>query len=175
MARPLNFFIQIRNYKGQKPPKFWGKDKKVYEKVTYYPRHPGQVDPPIAPTKLLVIQRVKPYAGNPYWHKAILDQLHLNEKKSDITIVKNIPEICAQLWKVKHLIKVTPLNQPGKLPEDNDIHATWLMENGDLLLTPRVDPVREQLTMDHVRNPKRLDGETLSFELRMRWLNPWDT
>lgn len=138
-------------------------------------RRPDHVDPPMTPTKLLVIQRVKPYDGNPYWHKAVLDKFKLHEKKSDIAIVKNTPEICAELWKVKHLIKVTPLRQPDKLPEDDDVHATWLHENGDLLLTPRVDPAREQATLDHKNNPKRLDGETLSYELRMRWLNPYDT
>ncbi|XP_015114114.1 uncharacterized protein LOC107039154 [Diachasma alloeum] len=183
MSRPLHSFIQIRNYVAKKIPKFWSKDKQVYGNVSYYPRHPDHVDPPITPTKLLVVQRVKPYVGNPYWHKQILDAFKLNEKyskcdrtkKSEMIVVKNTPEVCAQLWKIKHLIRVTPLNQPNKLPEDDDVHATWLMENGDLLLTPRVDPAREQATLDHMKNPKRLDRETLSYELRMRWLNPWDT
>ncbi|XP_063972813.1 large ribosomal subunit protein uL30m [Diachasmimorpha longicaudata] len=183
MSLSLHSFIQIRNYAVRGTPKVWKEEKKVFAKVNYYPRHPDHADPPITPSKLLVVQRVKPYGGNPYWQKAILDSLKLNEKysrterskKSELIVVKNTPEICAMLWKVKHLIRVEPLRQPAKLPEDDDVYATWLLENGDLVLTPRIDPAREQATLDHINNPKRLDRETLSYELRMRWLNPWDT
>ncbi|KAG8034343.1 hypothetical protein G9C98_007419 [Cotesia typhae] len=92
---------------------------------------------------------------------------------SDIAIVKNTPEVCTLLWKIKHLIKVTPINMPDKLPDDDSVQ-TWLHENGDLLLAPRVDPAREKATMEFINNPKRLDRKTLKDELRYRWLNPYD-
>lgn len=41
-------------------------------------RHPNHVDPPIKPTKLLLIERVKPVWGNPHWEKKILKKYKLN-------------------------------------------------------------------------------------------------
>ncbi|KAK0090124.1 hypothetical protein PV325_002956 [Microctonus aethiopoides] len=170
MSRLMNFLIQVRNY-ATKPKKIGGVR---YGLITYFPRHPDHQDPPITPTKLLMVKRVKPYKGNPYWHKKILDVLKLDEKSSDIAVVKNTPEICASLWEIKHLVKITPINLPENLPDDHS-KATVLHENGDFLLAPRVDPARERATEEHLNNPKRLNREILCHELRMRWLNPYDT
>lgn len=37
-----------------------------------------------------------------------------------MAIVKNNPENNAMLWKVKHMIKVTPIHLPPDLPDDID-------------------------------------------------------
>lgn len=50
-------------------------------------RHKDHKDPPIKPTKLLMVQRVKPYKGNPYWDKSVLRKLHLDK------VVNNLIEI----------------------------------------------------------------------------------
>lgn len=33
------------------------------------------MDPPIVPTKVLMVHRVKPFKGNPWWEKDILENL----------------------------------------------------------------------------------------------------
>ncbi|KAF7997742.1 hypothetical protein HCN44_009140 [Aphidius gifuensis] len=167
--------IQTRNYADRRIPKAWKKDVKRYESVNYYPRFPDHEDPPIEPTKLLVVRRCKPYKGNPWWDKQVLDAFKLKDSQGEIAIVKNTPEICSLLWQIKHLIEITPLRAPDKLPEKDGPQSTWLHENGDLLIAPRVDPIREKATIDFINNPKHLDTETLQHELRMRWLNPYDT
>ncbi|KAH0563841.1 39S ribosomal protein L30, mitochondrial [Cotesia glomerata] len=172
MSIPLSCFTQIRSYILRRAPRTWTNGVK-YEQVTYYPRHKDHKDPPIKPTKLLMVQRVEKFKGNPYWDKNILIQLKLDKVASDIAIVKNTPEMCTLLWKIKHLIKVTPINMPDKLPNDESVQ-TWLHENGDLLMAPRVDPDREKATIEFINNPKRLDRKTLKEELRYRWLNPYD-
>ncbi|XP_034949084.1 39S ribosomal protein L30, mitochondrial [Chelonus insularis] len=169
MSRSLYCFIQTRNYYLRKTPREWKPDGIKYGKITYYPRNADHKDPPFEPTKLLMVQRVKPYKGNPYWEKYILDALKLNEIASDIAIVKNIPEVCAQLWKIKHLVKITPIYLPEKLPEDSDSVQTWLLDNGKFLLAPKVDSAREKATVEFMNDPKRLDRETLRTELRKRW------
>jgi hypothetical protein len=45
-------------------------------------RFPGQKDPPYEPTKLLMVQRVKPVKGNPYWDKKLLRHFRLDGKVS---------------------------------------------------------------------------------------------
>jgi len=170
MSRLFNvLFTQTRTYIGKGIPKEWKKDGVKYGLITYYPRHPDHKDPPITPTKLFRVQRVKPYKGNPWWHKKLLDNLRLNDKKSDIAIVKNTPEMCAILWKIKHLIKVLPLNAPENFPEPEQA-STVLHENGDLLITPRIDPSREKATKEFINYPKRMDRPYLNDVLRRRWL-----
>lgn len=45
-------------------------------------RFPGQKDPPYQPTKLLMVKRVKPVKGNPYWDKKLLRHFRLDDKVS---------------------------------------------------------------------------------------------
>jgi large subunit ribosomal protein L30 len=45
-------------------------------------RFPDEKDPPYEPTKLLMVQRVKPVKGNPYWDKKMLRHLGLDGKVS---------------------------------------------------------------------------------------------
>ncbi|XP_043276148.1 39S ribosomal protein L30, mitochondrial [Venturia canescens] len=166
-------YTQVRYYKGQKPKKLWAKDGVKYGLVTYYPRYPDHQDPPITPTKLLMIQRVKSYKGNPWWHKKALDMLKLNDLNSDIAIVKNTPQMCAFLWKIKHLLKVTPINTPEQLPDETKC-STWLQENGDLLVAPKIDPAREAATQAFITDRKRMDRPYLNDWMRRSWLNGYN-
>ncbi|XP_012269976.1 39S ribosomal protein L30, mitochondrial [Orussus abietinus] len=144
-----------------------------YDRITYYPRHADLKDPPIEPSKLFMVQRVKPFKGNPRWDKRILEIFGLHEKNNDITIVKNIPEVNALLWKIKHLIKITPIQFPNGLPKDENSKTCYLHENGDLIVTQKIDPKRIQATEEFQQNPKRLDRETVCRDLRLKWLNPF--
>ncbi|XP_015596774.1 39S ribosomal protein L30, mitochondrial [Cephus cinctus] len=141
-----------------------------YGYITYYPRHPDHVDPPITPSKLLMVQRIKPIKGTPYWNRDTLVRLGLTEKSSDIVIVKNIPEVNRDLWSIKHLVKITPIDFPNGMPDD-DLSGTYLHENGKLYVTPKIDPVRYESTEKFEQDPKRLDKETLTKYLRLRWLS----
>ncbi|XP_012266544.1 39S ribosomal protein L30, mitochondrial [Athalia rosae] len=145
-----------------------------YGLITYYPRTPDHVDPPIEPTKLLMIQRVKPFKGNPYWQKNVLTLLNLHERSSAIAIVKNTPEMNSMLWEVKHLIKVTPIKCPNGLPKDGDLNGTYLHENGTFMVTHKVaiDPSRIEATEKFTNDWRRLDKETVQRQLRLKWLNP---
>jgi large subunit ribosomal protein L30 len=47
-------------------------------------------------------------------------------QKSDIAIVKNIPEVNEILWKIKHLVKITPIQCPNGMPDEGDYEGTYL-------------------------------------------------
>ncbi|KAL7303698.1 hypothetical protein TKK_0003838 [Trichogramma kaykai] len=176
LLRPLQCLVnQVRTYKHNSTPKIWKEDGVKYGLVTYYPRHKNHVDPPITPTKLFLIERVKQYKGIPYWEKQILKNINLHGEKNTkhYAVVKNTPEMCSMLWKIKHLIKVTPLNAPDKLPEPESV-STYLHENGDLLIFPKVDKSRYEATIAFKNDPKRMDGETLAEVLRDKWVNPME-
>ncbi|XP_014204487.1 39S ribosomal protein L30, mitochondrial [Copidosoma floridanum] len=174
MLRPVQvFFNQIRTKVYRSTPKVWKENDGVkYGLVTYFPRHKNEVDPPITPTKLLLVERVEKVKGNPYWHKKILAQMHLDveNRKKQTTVVKNTPEICAMLWQIKHLIKVTPIQLPENLPDNEDSVSTYLHENGKLMVFPKIDEKRYKATEDFINNPKKLDKETIKEQLRREWL-----
>ncbi|XP_011504061.1 PREDICTED: 39S ribosomal protein L30, mitochondrial [Ceratosolen solmsi marchali] len=167
------FFNQRRYFKHRSTPKTWKKDGVKYGLVTYYPRHPDHVDPYFEPSKLLLIERIKPLKGCPYWEKNILLSIGLASEKKvrHQTVVKNIPEMCARLWKIKHLIKVTPVELPKNLPADVDSISSYLHDSGKLLIFPKIDEKRYKATEEFINNPKRLDGDTLQEKLRLKWLN----
>lgn len=167
-ARSTIFLNFVRHYAA---PKHWKRDGVKYGCVTYYPKNKDHVDPQFVPTKLLVVQRVKPFMGNPYWEKDILRKhLGFDRKQGDVAIVKNTPEMCALLWKVKHLVKISPLKLPDKLPTEDDLNGTYLHENGTLYVIPKVNPVRCEATEQFVNNPKRLNRDVIKEKLRLQWL-----
>lgn len=154
--------------------KFAGEPGVKYGLITYYPRTPDHVDPPIEPTKLLMIRRVKPFKGNPWWHKDILTHLGLEDKINDVAIVKNTPEMCARLWRIKHLIEIMPIQCPDGLPKDGDLNGTYLHENGTFSVNHKVkiDQKRIDAIDEYLNDWKKLDRETVRKELRLKWLNP---
>lgn len=157
--------------RGRKPFVYEGGIK--YPGFTYYPRYPDFKDPPYEPTKLFQVQRIKPIKGTPYWERNILKQYNLMGKSSDIAIVKNIPEDNARLWRIKHLIKITPITFPNGFPKD--CRGTYLKENGELIVAQKTDGSLTQLqaTEAFQKDPKKLDGDTLRRQSRKKWLSGW--
>ncbi|KAI9590751.1 39S ribosomal protein L30, mitochondrial [Glossina fuscipes] len=146
-----------------------------YGNIYYYPRTADHQDPAVVPAKLFRVQRIKPVKGNPYWEKRLLNELGLDGKQSDFTVVKNIPEINARLWKIKHLVKVTPITFPYGEPKEHDINHTFLKENGECIVTKDIGPVDERIEAleSFEKDVKRLDTELLRKDARLKWLNPW--
>ncbi|XP_011059024.1 PREDICTED: 39S ribosomal protein L30, mitochondrial [Acromyrmex echinatior] len=143
-----------------------------YGHITYFPRRPDHVDPSFEPSKLLLIRRVKPFAGNPWWEKKVLKNLGFEEKKHGdvLVIVKNTPDMCAMLWKVKHLIKIVPIKLPDKLPTTDDLNGTYLHENGTFYVVPKVESVCEEAVEQFINNPKKLNRDIIQDKLRLKWL-----
>lgn len=99
----------------------------------------------------------------------------IREQGPRISIVKNIPEINAMLWKVKHLVNIVPIRFPFGEPSANDIAHTHLKECGECVVTKEIgiDERRLLAAEDFSRRPERLDGETLRKDSRLKWLNHW--
>lgn len=150
--------------------KTWLKDAVRYEDVKYHPRHKNHVDPPIVPSKVLMVHRVKPFKGNPYWEKDILKQLGFEEKIKDPVFVKNTPEMCALLWRVKHLVKIVPMQLPDKLPTVDELTGIYVHESGKFYQTAKIDPARYEATVQFQNNPKIMRYRDIMEKLRLLWL-----
>ncbi|KAJ8945676.1 hypothetical protein NQ318_012394 [Aromia moschata] len=109
-----------------------------YPGFKYYPRRPDFKDPPYEPSKLFRVERIKSLKGVPYWEKNILKEFKLDGLKNNCyVVIKNIPENNNRLWKVKHLVKITPITFPDGFPSESD--RTVLHENGELRIIKTIE------------------------------------
>lgn len=161
----LTFVRGLRQYS-----KSWLKDAVRYEKVKYHPRHQNHADPPIVPSKVLMVYRVKPFKGNPYWEKDLLKQLGFKEDVYEPVFVKNTPNMCAMLWKIKHLVKIVPVQLPEKLPTVDEFTGIYVHENGKFYETGKIDPARYEATVRFQNSPKTLQYRDISEKLRLLWI-----
>ena len=170
MANRMNVLSTfVRGY--QAHAKAWVNDAVAYNKIKFYPRRKEtHVDPPITPSKVFMVHRVKPFKGNPYWEKDVLTKLGFSEREHEPVFVKNTPEVCSQLWRVKHLVKILPLKVPENLSSIDDSTEVFFHENGTCQITGKIDPARRQATEAPKESMKRLDRSTISEKLRLQWL-----
>lgn len=91
--------------------------------------------------------------------------------------MKNTPEMNARLWKVKHLIKITPIQTPDGLPEKGDYWGTYLETDGVFTISKKFlpDTKRLEATQDFEQLTKRVDKDTVDKNCRYKWLNPWSS
>lgn len=87
--------------------------------------------------------------------------------------MKNIPEVNARLWKVKHLVKVTPIVFPCGEPSADDIKYTVLKENGECLVVKKLEPAQTQVEALEAfdTNVKKMDSDTIKRDSRLKWNN----
>nr|SVE76062.1 EOG090X0EYV [Daphnia hispanica] len=144
---------------------------------TYYPRSPGQQDPSYEPSKVLMVERRETLKHKPQKERDVLIKLGLSmkDKLSKIAIVANTPSVCAQLWKVKHLIRVTPVTFPQGLPEDGDVAGARLQDNGQLVFIPKLKSDAAVAATQSKPEERRdyLDTDTVKKLLRLKWLKPY--
>lgn len=95
---------------------------------------------------------------------------------SDVAVVKNIPEVNAMLWKVKHLVDIKPIVFPYGEPTVDDIKHTFLKESGECVVTKEIkfDEARMLARDEFDRKPERLDGPTLANNSRLKWLTGFE-
>lgn len=108
----------------------------------------------------------------------MLSSILISQSNPNAVVVKNIPENNARLWKVKHLIKVKPINFPFGEPTTDDINFTHLKENGDCIVIKKIEAVdtlnkRLEAAEAFEKDPKQLDGPTLRKDTRLKWVNNW--
>lgn len=89
-----------------------------------------------------------------------------------MAIVKNTPENCLLLWKIKHLVSVEPITFPYGEPTEDDIKHTHLNANGECIVHKKIgadDKAIEECDK-FINDPRKLDKETLKREALLRWV-----
>lgn len=90
-----------------------------------------------------------------------------------IAVVKNTPEMCALLWRVKHLVSVEPITFPYGEPTEQDINYTNLKENGECIVHKQLEIPAERIeaTDKFLNDPLRLDKDTLKKDALAHWVS----
>jgi len=146
------------------------------DKVTYYP-HAGEEIPKEPPSPVLMVKKVKHLHGEPYWNKNYLEQIGLG-KHADVgrlVFLPNTPSVGLHLFKVKHLIKITPVTFPNGIPDDfsPDTHGYKLTPKGEFIVT---DIPGESLDSIAGRADwMKIDNDMISRAARKLWDKPWNS
>lgn len=161
-----------KNYKKLEALAKWEGGKK-YKGFTYYPK-PGEVDPPYEPSRLFMVQRTGDLKGTEYWYKKILYDFKLDIRKGKPVIVKNTPDNNEKLWKVKHLVKITPITFPDGLPTEDDVLSTFLNHKGELEIKKKIgEASKVNEIVESKPNPIALKRADLKRQSLMVWTNAW--
>lgn len=88
-----------------------------------------------------------------------------------MTVVKNTPENCMLLWKIKHLVSVEAITFPYGEPSEEDINHTLLKENGECIVHKKiqVDPKCIEAAEKFIKDSVRLDKKTLKTQALLKW------
>lgn len=90
--------------------------------------------------------------------------------------MKNIPEVNAMLWKVKHLIKIEAITFPFGEPTLKEVEHTYLRENGECLVIKEIGrdfDKRVKAAKIFHRDTKKLKTSTLTRDSRLAWEQGW--
>jgi len=149
--------------------------------ISYYP-HTGEVMPEDRPSPVLMVTKVKSKRGEPYWVKAYMDQIGLGgfgggqvslKKVGSRVFLPNLPSVSAVLYRIKHMVEVTPLTFPCGFPEDfhPDTHGFTITNQGEFIVQGA-----PQESLDSVARRAhwmKLSTEDIKKEARKHWEQPW--
>jgi hypothetical protein len=105
--------------------------------VKYYP-HAGEEIPAIQPSPVLMVKRVKKLNGETWFNKDYCGQIGLgkNDRTTTVVFLPNIPSVSSILFKIKHIVEITPVTFPNGIPDDfdPDKHGYKLKPNGEFVV-----------------------------------------
>lgn len=160
------------------------------DKVKYYP-HAGEEIPQDPPAPVLMVKKMKQLTGEPYWIKDYADQLGKiiavcstlsncylsglgeSEKLGKLCFLPNTPSVGLLLFKIKHIIKITPLTFPNGMPDDfnPDTHGYKLTPKGEFIVTDR--PAESLDSIASRADWMKIDNSMITREARKHWDKPF--
>nr|XP_054754032.1 39S ribosomal protein L30, mitochondrial-like [Lytechinus pictus] len=104
----------------------------------------SSVDGEKEPHLLHAVWRIRSLKRRPYWERDIMKQLKLADTRKPV-IHKNTPLVNSLLTRVRHLIRIKPVNPVYGMP-DGDYEDTLLKWNGDFIVKRKIEPHGEEKT-----------------------------
>uniref|UniRef100_A0A023G2L1 Putative 39s ribosomal protein l30 mitochondrial n=1 Tax=Amblyomma parvum TaxID=251391 RepID=A0A023G2L1_AMBPA len=151
--------------------------QKIFEEVRETRRKAATGDWEVP--KLFLVERVGDYRGTPHWERNVLKLLKLADSKEDKkagihrplgsrTIVKNTPFMCKMLWRVKHLVKVSPITFPDGEPTEV-MTGTHLSRDGVFRIVPHLKVPEQRLLEPATYTKRKFTRQEISRVLHENW------
>lgn len=150
--------------------------------MTYFP-HKGEAPWPedYQPSPVLIVKRVKSLRGQPWWHKMDCERIGLGPytKLSATIAVPNLSYYTALLYRIKHLVEITPVQFPDGLPDPKEFDArnAKVTHDGKFLYQSKIgDEAKVLLNEGPVpADQMKITKKTHSYEAKMAWSRPWNS
>jgi len=146
------------------------------EGIKYWPHEGDNLDTE-PPLPVLMVTRVKTLHGEPYWNKYYCRQIGIGirEELNQRVFLPNLPSVGLLLYRIKHLIKITPVTFPQGMPEDfsPDTHGFKLTSRGEFIVTPTKGESLESIAQR--AEWMKITNADVSREARKHWDNPYNS
>jgi len=150
------------------------------EVVKYWP-HRGEELPDEPPSPVLMVTKVKTLDKEQHWVKNACEQIglgsgRLSSKQGKVgsrVFLPNLPSVCALLYKIKHVVEITPVTFPKGMPEDfhPDTHGFKLTPTGEFIVE---GPPAESLSSVAARAEwMKITEKDINREARKHWDNAY--
>jgi len=170
----MDLTTQERTRAMQYKIKYMGDKINAEEKVQYYP-HAGEEIPQEPPSPVLMVKRMKTLVGEPYWIKDYCEQLGMGVTQNigKMAFLPNTPSVGLLLFKIKHIVKITPLTFPNGMPDDftPDTHGFRLTSTGEFIVTDRPAESTDSIAMR--ADWMKIDHTMISRVARRHWDKPY--
>jgi len=95
------------------------------------------------------------------------------EQVGSRVFLPNLPSVCALLYKIKHVVEITPITFPKGIPDDfhPDIHGFKLTPTGEFIVEG--PPVESLSSVAERAEWMKLTEKDINREARRHWDSPW--
>ena len=154
-------------------------DDETQQDMIYYP-HKGEEPWPkdYVPSPVLLVQKVKPLKGEPWWHKMDCERIGLGvwAPIKKVVALPNLSFYNALLYRIKHLIKITPVDFVDDLPppEEFDPKCAKITHDGKFLYHSKIG-VHSDVLMAETSDELKVSVDTHKAESMQNWKYPWQS
>jgi len=146
------------------------------DQVKYWPLEGEEVEQE-QPSPVLMVAKIKSLKGEPYYLKDYCEQIGLgkHEELGKKVFLPNLPSVGLLLYKIKHIIKITPITFPQGMPEDfcPDTHGFKLTPMGEFIVTPTKGESPESIARR--ADWMKITNENIEKEARNQWESPFNS
>jgi len=177
--KEMNLATKERTRAKQYEVAYYGYEAKVdngVDSIKYWPMEGDDMEQ-APPSPVLMVNRVKSLNKEPYYIKDYCEQIGLGhlEDLSRKVFLPNLPSVGLLLYRIKHLVKITPVTFPQGMPEDfdPDKYGYKLKQNGEFIVTPtKAESIESIVSRAEWMKLSKWD---ISKEARRHWKKPFNS
>ena len=152
-------------------------DDETHLDMIYYP-HKGEEPWPenFQPSPVFLVERVKTLKGEPWWHKMDCERIGLGvwARSSKKVALPNLSFYNALLYRIKHLVEITPVEFPDGIPspEEFDPKNAKVTHDGKFIYHAKIGEYSQ--VMNQSKDNMKIKEDTHRAEAQKCWTRPYN-